>query len=473
MEGSPPPASTAVTPSAATAHPSSSHGEDEKNSCGWPVEELLPAEMLCHILQALPKDSVAPASRTCRRWYACSPPGVRHKLSMRWACSSLAALQWVRLDQDCPLSANTCALAAAQGQLQVLQWAREHGFPWDESTCNAAAETGQLKVLQWARENGAPWDETTCTNAAAGGHLEVLQWARANGCPWDEDTCTLAAFNGHLEVLQWARENSCPWDALTCAYAAEGGHLDVLRWARANGCPWSADTCAQAAWGGHVEVLQWARANGCPWGEWTCAFAAAGGHLEVLKWARAQGCPWGEQYGVWQKEAFAWAKENGCPWSEHFLDVAIDLDLLDRYPLKVLQTYCTEEELAVRGKFNKTHFIRAILKYNDISDDDASEEEEQEERDEEGDEEKDEDEEEDEYEYEYDSEDEYDVEDEYDEAEEEVDLYTVPWLELPVELLREYCLMEQLSVPPNATRADLIQAILDSQYSKDSDDEEY
>src|SRR5690349_14049438 len=34
-----------------------------------------------------------------------------------------------------------------------------------------------------------------------GGYLEVLQWARANGCPWDERTCLNAAADGHLEVL--------------------------------------------------------------------------------------------------------------------------------------------------------------------------------------------------------------------------------------------------------------------------------
>ena len=37
--------------------------------------------------------------------------------------------------------------------------------------------------------------------AAAGGHLELLQWARANGCPWDEDTFVRAAHGGHLEVV--------------------------------------------------------------------------------------------------------------------------------------------------------------------------------------------------------------------------------------------------------------------------------
>ena len=49
-----------------------------------------------------------------------------------------------------------------------------------------------------------------CNFAAQYGHLEVLQWARLNGCPWDELTCILAANNGHLDVLQWARLNGCP-----------------------------------------------------------------------------------------------------------------------------------------------------------------------------------------------------------------------------------------------------------------------
>ena len=73
--------------------------------------------------------------------------------------------------------------------------------------------------------------------AAWGGHLEVLQWARANGCPWDEDTCSMAAHNGHLEVLQWARTTGCPWDERTCGMAVREGHRDVFLWAREYGCP--------------------------------------------------------------------------------------------------------------------------------------------------------------------------------------------------------------------------------------------
>ena len=46
--------------------------------------------------------------------------------------------------------------------------------------------------------------------AAYNGHLAVLQWARAQGCPWDENTCSCAAMDGHLAVLQWAQAQGCP-----------------------------------------------------------------------------------------------------------------------------------------------------------------------------------------------------------------------------------------------------------------------
>ena len=58
--------------------------------------------------------------------------------------------------------------------------------------------------VEWAFER-TKW--AVCRWAAQKGYLEVLQWARANGCPWDEEVCTFAARGGRLEVLQWARAN--------------------------------------------------------------------------------------------------------------------------------------------------------------------------------------------------------------------------------------------------------------------------
>ena len=44
--------------------------------------------------------------------------------------------------------------------------------------------------------------------AAANGHLEVLQWARAQKqpCPWDEGECLLICA-GQADIIEWLREH--------------------------------------------------------------------------------------------------------------------------------------------------------------------------------------------------------------------------------------------------------------------------
>ena len=209
------------------------------------------------------------------------------------------------------------------GSVGRMAWAKERGCPWDKDTFECIAEFGNVEVAKWAKERGCVSEldvhPDLCYKAASGGQLEMLQWLRANGAPWDgfrwnEKTCAVAAEGGHLEVLQWARANGAPWDYMTCAHAARGGHLEVLQWARANGAPWDESTCAYAAEGGHLEVLQWARANGAPWNKETCYAAVEGGHLEVLKWARANGCPWDKKHcadrAVNRPEVFEWIRQS-------------------------------------------------------------------------------------------------------------------------------------------------------------------
>ncbi|CAN0303301.1 unnamed protein product, partial [Ectocarpus sp. 6 AP-2014] len=141
----------------------------------------------------------------------------------------------------------------------------------------AAAEREAVLLASGTSDRHREIGETDiCSTAAKNGHLDVLQWAKINGCPWDEEACLVADEGGHLEVLQWARSNGRPWDEQTCRGAAEGGHLEVLQWARSNGCRWDEGTCHGAAYGGHLEVLPWARSNGCPWDEQTCRGAAYG-----------------------------------------------------------------------------------------------------------------------------------------------------------------------------------------------------
>ena len=93
-------------------------------------------------------------------------------------------------------------------------------------------------TLSWALEKCSEKKARFCEHMARNGNLELLEYLRVKGCPWDEETCSGAAYGGHLECLKYAHDKGCPWDWLTCSNAAYNGHLKFLKYARENGCPW-------------------------------------------------------------------------------------------------------------------------------------------------------------------------------------------------------------------------------------------
>ena len=99
-------------------------------------------------------------------------------------------------------------------------------------------------TLSWALEtctSRTARKEWFCARMALNGNLELLQFLRAKGCPWDGWTCVCAAQKGHLECLKYAHENGCRWDEDTCWGAVKFGHLECLKYAHENGCPGSAN----------------------------------------------------------------------------------------------------------------------------------------------------------------------------------------------------------------------------------------
>ncbi|CAB1108558.1 unnamed protein product [Ectocarpus sp. CCAP 1310/34] len=156
--------------------------------------------------------------------------------------------------KECPFDTESWFGAAREGDMRIIK---------------RLNETANLEVLQWMRTNGCPWNERTCSEAAKGGHLERLQWAGENGCAWDSDPWAGAAGGEHLQISRWTRANGCPWDQQACSIPAEGGNPDILQWLRGNGskgehlerlqratneCAWDSDTSAGAAWGQHLEI---------------------------------------------------------------------------------------------------------------------------------------------------------------------------------------------------------------------------
>lgn len=126
----------------------------------------------------------------------------------------------------------------------MLIWLVGAGCPINRKFASyAAAQSGHVHVLRWLHTHGgADWDHGVCALAAAHGHLEALQYVRLQGCDWGEDTCLFAAENGHVEVLQWARAQAppCPWSSSACLRAAVHNQLPALQWLRAQSppCPW-------------------------------------------------------------------------------------------------------------------------------------------------------------------------------------------------------------------------------------------
>ena len=67
-------------------------------------------------------------------------------------------------------------------------------------------------MLKWLKEIGCALNDGVCSVAAGEGHLEVLKWAREQqGCKWDLQSCSPVhsqwthknsiAFGGHLAIF--------------------------------------------------------------------------------------------------------------------------------------------------------------------------------------------------------------------------------------------------------------------------------
>lgn len=136
-------------------------------------------------------------------------------------------LQWLAergLIGDCKSNMPLCMCRS----IEAGEWLHKHRWTFDKSAC---AHAQQLDILQWLRAHGCPWDERTCTSAAAIGRLDILQWARQNGCPWDEGMLVRAIKRGHMHIIEWAVENGCPWHAGLITYlAASYGDDSIARW---------------------------------------------------------------------------------------------------------------------------------------------------------------------------------------------------------------------------------------------------
>jgi hypothetical protein len=283
---------------------------------------------------------------------------VAHELGLPWSqslvegaarSSVLSKLQWLVLQQHCPLPERIAEFAAAGGSVDMLRWLKQKGVAFDEKTSEAAARKAHnLHVLAYLVEEGCSLHVHICDVAADKADLELLQWLHSRGCVLGVTTAAAAAEAGALHVLEWLQQQGAPFNALAVERAAKWGRLHICQWLRAAQCEWDEDACTAAARWGHLETLRWLFDNGCPRDGtmlWLAGctrdavaqylmeqqvvpdnvaitlmlnFAGSHGNLAAAKFLRQHGADWpavlerGHMNTPWCGEVLKWARAEGC-----------------------------------------------------------------------------------------------------------------------------------------------------------------
>jgi hypothetical protein len=219
-------------------------------------------------------------------------------------CDTLARYSKNLLDKLDLTRTGYTYMAALWQKWDILTILVLEGFACDTEPCLSAAEQGQLQLLQFLRAHGAPWNYLVTNRASKNNHIEVLKWAIQNGASYNGDVYANIAFNGDLETLKQMHqehpndEMRLAWVPLAYNQAAFGGHLDILEWLRQTFGPiWDDHIYLFAAHSNQVKILEWLIRSSPVIPNYTQLssqiswHAAVTGSLDSLKWLRSHGVP--------------------------------------------------------------------------------------------------------------------------------------------------------------------------------------
>jgi hypothetical protein len=150
-------------------------------------------------------------------------------------------------EHGCAISEYVYEISILTKHIECFKYAYENSaLPRQIDPCLVAAKTGCVEVLEYMfiSKQYKIYRESIkiCRKAAANGHLECLKYAHEHGCHWNSTVCIAATKNGHLECLRYAHENGCPWSKklrwgmLDQRILVSREQINCLEYARNNGC---------------------------------------------------------------------------------------------------------------------------------------------------------------------------------------------------------------------------------------------
>ena len=130
---------------------------------------------------------------------------------------------------------------------------------------------GRLEVLSWIFKNGygnikqvKKYAHKVCKAAAAEGNIEILEWAESNMCLNTYFITFHASANNQIAVLMWIFSKGYGNIEQLGNGAAAAGNLELLRLAILKGYLFTSETMHNAIINGHYEMFRYLRKCGCP-----------------------------------------------------------------------------------------------------------------------------------------------------------------------------------------------------------------
>ena len=113
-------------------------------------------------------------------------------------------------DGNIAVDEGATAVAAKNGNLEILEVLKRLGCPFSTWTHAYAALRNHKDIIIWLYENNYDWDESLATHAAAFGFIDLLELLHENDGPIDEQAYINAVRYGHQNVVEWLEKNNYP-----------------------------------------------------------------------------------------------------------------------------------------------------------------------------------------------------------------------------------------------------------------------
>lgn len=222
-----------------------------------------------------------------------------------------------------------CYYAAKGGSLDMLQYLRSKGFPWDEDICNVAAQKGHFSIVKWALQNGCPFSGYVYADvikSKSSNTLEMMNWLYDRGYPIDRKLdhdrspahlmvkyAIESSYPQSKQILDWLLQRKCSWHfELDISKIS----LETLQYIHAKGYPLDSTMYRVAAERDNLPIVEWLYSQGVLLTDEIFNGAALSRSMTILKWARARGCSYPNNYMFFynlSQRMRRWVIADGCP----------------------------------------------------------------------------------------------------------------------------------------------------------------